>query len=69
MPSFEEDLKWSTTLVEKATKVEDGMYKRTSCVEVAYILRRVLKEKASRLAEVARAAKAGKGKGKAEDET
>ena len=65
LTTFDEELQWSSTLVDKATKVEAGMYKRTSFVEVAYILRRVEEDKAARLAEVARAAKAWKGKGKA----
>ena len=43
------------------------MYKRGSSVEVAYILRRVEEAKVTRLAEMAKAAKAGKGKGKAGD--
>ena len=65
LPSLDEELQWSNTLVEKATRVEDGMYKRTSAAEVAYILKRVTEDKAARRAEMEKAAKAGKGKGKA----
>ena len=41
------------------------MYKRTSAVEVAYILKRVEEDKAARIMEMEKAVKAGKGKGKA----
>ena len=54
LPSLDEELQWSSTLVEKATRVEAGMYKRTSSMEVAYILRRVEEDKAAQLAEMAR---------------
>ena len=65
LPSLDEELQWSSTLVEKATRVEDGMYKRTSAAEVTYILKRVAEDKAARYAEMEKAAKAGKGRGKA----
>ena len=39
--------------MEKATRVEIGMYKCTSSVEVAYIMRRIEEDKAARLAEMA----------------
>ena len=64
-PSLDEELQWSSTLVERATRNEDGMYKRTYAAEVAYILKRVEEDKSARLAEMKKAAKAGKGKGKA----
>nr|XP_040249731.1 uncharacterized protein LOC120967188 [Aegilops tauschii subsp. strangulata] len=41
------------------------MYKRTSAAEVVYILKRLAKDKAARRAEMEKATKAGKGKGKA----
>ena len=65
LPSLDEELQWSNTLVEKATRVEDGMYKRTSAAGVAYIPKRVAEDKDARRAEMEKAAKAGKGKGKA----
>ena len=65
LPSLDEELQWSNTLVEKATRVEDGMYKRTSAAEVAYILKRVAEHKDARRAGMEKAAKGEKGKGKA----
>nr|XP_020194144.1 uncharacterized protein LOC109779957 [Aegilops tauschii subsp. strangulata] len=67
LPTLDEELQWSSTLVERATRAKTGMYKRTFVAEVAYILKRVEEDKAARLAEMEKAAKAGKGKGKAED--
>ena len=55
--------------MEKATMVETRMYKRTSSMEVAYILWRVKEHKAARLTDIGKRAKAHKGKGKAEDES
>ena len=43
------------------------MYKRTFAMEVAYLLKRVAEDKDARCAEMEKAAKAGKGKGKAGD--
>ena len=43
------------------------MYKRSSTVEVVYILKRVEEDKVARRAEMEKAAKARKGKGKAGD--
>ena len=63
-PSLDEELQWSSTLVERATRTEDGMYKRTYAAEVAYILKRVEEDKFAHLAEMEKSAKAGKGKGK-----
>ena len=67
LPSLDEELQWSSTLVERATRTETGMYKCTSATEVAYILKRVKEDKAAGLAEMEKAEKYGKGKGKAED--
>ena len=64
LPTLDEELHWSSTLVERAARTETGMYKHTSSAEVAYILKRVEEDKAARLTEMVRAAKAGKGKGK-----
>ena len=44
------------------------MYKRTSFVEATFSKRRIEEDKAARIAVMAKTAKAGKGKGKAEDE-
>ena len=65
LPSLDEELQWSNTLVEKATRVEDGMYECTSAAEVAYILKRVAEHKDARRAGMEKAAKGEKGKGKA----
>ena len=51
-------------LVERATRTKDGMYKRTSAAEVAYILKRVEEDKAAHLAEMEKAAKSGRARGK-----
>nr|XP_020172061.1 protein ENL-like [Aegilops tauschii subsp. strangulata] len=67
LPTLDEELHWSSTLVERAARTETGMYKHTSSTEVAYILKRVEEDKAARLTEMEKAAKARKGKGKAED--
>ena len=65
LPTLDEELQWLSTLVERATRTEDGMYKCTSIAEVAYILNRVEEDKVDRRAEMEKAAKAGKSKGKA----
>ena len=54
LPTLEEELVWSSTLVERATKVETRMYKRTSKVEEAFIKRRIEEDKALRAAGKAR---------------
>ena len=65
LPTLDEELQWSSTLVEKATMDEGEMYKHISAAEVAYILKRVAKDKDAHHAEMEKAAKARKGKGKA----
>ena len=67
LTTFDEELQWSSTLVEKATRAEEGMYKRTTSVEVAYILKRVAVDMDARRIEMEKAAKAMKGKGKGGD--
>lgn len=69
LPSLDEELQCSNTLVGMATKAETRMYKRTSSVDSAYILRRVEDDKVARLAEMERDAKTRRGKGKDEDES
>ena len=53
--------------MEVATRVVTRMYETTSSTEVAHILRRVEEAKVTYLVEMAKAAKAGKIKGKAGD--
>ena len=67
LPTQDEELQWWCTLVERATRTEDGMYKCTSSAEVVYIFRRVEEAKAAYLVEMAKAAKVGKSKGKSGD--
>ena len=41
LPTLDEELEWSSALVGKATSVVTEMYKRTSSMDVAYIMRRI----------------------------
>nr|XP_020185259.1 neurofilament medium polypeptide-like [Aegilops tauschii subsp. strangulata] len=68
LPALDEELGWSSGLVEKATKVETNMYKRTSKVEEAYIRRRLEEERALRVAAKEKAGKAAEEKGEVEGE-
>ena len=67
LPSLDEELQWSSALVERATRTEGEMYKRSSTVEVVYILKRVEEDNTAHCTQMEKAAKVRKGKGKAGD--
>lgn len=46
LPELNEELAWASSLVERATRVETNMFKRTSKVDEAFIKRRVEEDKA-----------------------
>ena len=61
---LDEELAWSSTLVERATKVDTNMYKATSNLEEEFIKKRLDEDRAFRAAAKAKAGKAAGRKGR-----
>jgi hypothetical protein len=54
LPKLDTELEWTSNLVERATRVENNMFKRTSMIEAEFIRRRIKEDKAFRTAKKAR---------------